>query len=404
MRTSDIRQEFPLLNQQVNGYPLVYLDNAASTQKPESVLSAIGDYYRSLNSNVHRGVHHLSQQATSAFEDTREYVRNFMGASAKEEIIFTRGTTEAVNLLAESFSRGILSPADTVLATVSDHHSNFVPWQQACLRSGAKFDVLPVQANGTISMELLEEKLRQKPRIVVFPHISNVLGIVNPVKQITAMAHAYGALVLVDGAQGIAHCPVNVCDFDCDFYVWSGHKIYGPTGIGVLYGKKALLEQLPPYQFGGEMIEEVEWQQTSFAALPYKFEAGTPAIAEGIALKTALEFVHRVGFDAIGQHEADLVNHAFEGLKDIEGIEIYGEKARHSGVISFNVKGVYHYDIGVILDQMGIAVRTGHHCAQPLMKFLNIPGCVRCSFAIYNTVSEVEYFVESLQKALRMLR
>lgn len=403
MKTSDIRQEFPLLNRQVNSHPLVYLDNAATTQKPESVLSALTDYYRNLNSNVHRGVHYLSQEATSAFEETREYVRAFMGAAAKEEIIFTRGTTEAVNLLAESFSRGLLLPTDTVLATVSEHHSNFVPWQQACLRSGAKFEVMPVQESGTIDLKLFEQKLTQRPKIVVFPHISNVLGIINPVKEMTALAHAYGALVLIDGAQGIAHCPVNVSELDCDFYVWSGHKVYAPTGIGVLYGKQERLEQLPPYQFGGEMIEDVEWHRTTFAPLPFKFEAGTPPIAEGIALKAALEFVHRVGFTAIEQHETELVNHAFEGLSGIKGLEIYGEKNRHSGVISFNVKGAYHYDIGVILDQMGIAVRTGHHCAQPLMKALNIPGCVRCSFALYNTISEIEYFVESLQKALHML-
>ncbi len=403
METSDIRQAFPLLNRQVNGQPLVYLDNAATTQKPESVLSALNDYYRNLNSNVHRGVHYLSQEATAAFEETREYVRIFMGAATKEEIIFTRGTTEAVNLLAESFSRGLLQPGHTVLATVSEHHSNFVPWQQACLRCGTGFEVMPVQENGTIDLKLFEQKLTKRPKLVVFPHISTVLGIINPIKEMTALAHAYGALVLIDGAQGIAHCPVNVTELDCDFYVWSGHKVYGPTGIGVLYGKKERLEQLPPYQFGGEMIDEVEWQQTTFAPLPFKFEAGTPPIAEGIALKAALEFVGNVGFAAIEKHETDLMNHAFEGLKNIKGVEIYGEKAGHSGVISFNVEGAYHYDIGVILDQMGVAVRTGHHCAQPLMKALGIPGCVRCSFAVYNTVKEVEYFLESLQKALHML-
>lgn len=404
MDVQGIRKEFPLLDTKINGNPLVYLDNAATTQKPRVVTDALLDYYRTLNSNIHRGVHHLSQQATDAFEESRECVRRFMNAAKHEEIIFTKGTTEAINLVANGFARAFLKKGERVLVTVSDHHSDFVPWQQACLQSGAEFDIMPVERDGSLDLALLEEKLALKPKLVAFPHISNVLGLENPAQKITAMAHAQGAAVLVDGAQGIAHCRVDVRAIDCDFYCWSAHKIYGSTGIGVLYGKQEWLEKLPPYQFGGEMIEEVDLQQTSFAALPFKFEAGTPPIAEAITLKNAIEFVENIGFDALRKHEARLTSLAIEGLRRIEGMEIYGKEEGHSGVVSFNIEGAYHYDIGVILDQLGIAVRTGHHCAQPLMKHLGIPGCVRASFAVYNTQEEVERLLAGVAKAAAMLR
>lgn len=398
----DIRRQFPLLDRKINGNPLVYLDNAATTQKPRAVTDAMLDYYRNINSNIHRGVHHLSQLATSAFEESRQRVMKFMGAAQHEQIIFTRGTTEAVNLVANGF-RDFLKKGDRVLVTIADHHSNFVPWQQACLRSGATFDIMPVEEDGSFDLELFGRKLSQGPKMVAFPHISNVLGIENPVKEMTAMAHACGAAVLVDGAQGIAHCPVDVADLDCDFYCWSAHKIYGPTGIGVLYGKREWLEKLPPYQFGGEMIEEVGLERTTFAALPFKFEAGTPAIAEGFALKPALDFVQAVGFDNLREHESELTRMALDGLGRIKGLRIYGKDEGHSGVVSFNLDGAYHYDVGVILDQLGIAVRTGHHCAQPLMKHLGVQGCVRASFAAYNTGEEVERLVAGVKKAAEML-
>lgn len=404
MDVQGIRKEFPLLDTKINGNPLVYLDNAATTQKPRVVTDALLDYYRTLNSNIHRGVHHLSQQATDAFEESRECVRRFMNAAKHEEIIFTKGTTEAINLVANGFARAFLKKGERVLVTVADHHSDFVPWQQACLQSGAEFDIMPVERDGSLDLALLEEKLALKPKLVAFPHISNVLGLENPAQKITAMAHAQGAAVLVDGAQGIAHCRVDVRAIDCDFYCWSAHKIYGSTGIGVLYGKQEWLEKLPPYQFGGEMIEEVDLQQTSFAALPFKFEAGTPPIAEAVTLKNTLEFVENIGFDALREHEARLTGLAIEGLRRIEGMEIYGKEEGHSGVVSFNIEGAYHYDIGVILDQLGIAVRTGHHCAQPLMKHLGIPGCVRASFAVYNTQEEVERLLAGVAKAAAMLR
>ena len=404
MDVQSIRKEFPLLDTKINGNPLVYLDNAATTQKPRVVTDALLDYYRTINSNIHRGVHHLSQQATDAFEESRECVRRFMNAAHREEIIFTKGTTEAINLVANGFARRFLKKGDRVLVKVSDHHSNFVTWQQACLQSGAVFDILPVAQDGTLDLALLEEKLALKPKLVAFPHISNVIGLENPAKTITAMAHAQGAAVLVDGAQGIAHCRVDVNDIGCDFYSWSAHKIYGSTGIGVLYGKKEWLDKLPPYQFGGEMIEEVDLQQTSFAALPFKFEAGTPPIAEAVTLKSSLEFVEGIGFEALREHEARLTGLAIDGLHRIDGMEIYGREEGHSGVVSFNIEGAYHYDIGVILDQLGIAVRTGHHCAQPLMKHWGIPGCVRASFAVYNTEEEVERLLAGVRKAAEMLR
>lgn len=404
MDIQSIRQEFPILEQTINGNPLVYFDNAATTQKPRSVTAALLNYYQTINSNIHRGVHHLSQQATSAFEESRECVRLFMGAKEHEDIIFTKGTTEAINLVASGFAQSLLKKGDHVLVSIAEHHSNFVPWQQACLRSGATFDILPVEEDGSFNLDLFAKELEKKPKIVSFAHISNVLGLQNPVKQMIAMAHACGAAVLVDGAQGIAHCPVNVTDLDCDFYCWSAHKIYGSTGIGILYGKREWLERLPAYQFGGEMIEEVGLQQTSFAPIPFKFEAGTPPIAEGISIKSAIAFVQEIGWEYLRQHEQKLTQQAIKGLQEIKNVRIYGKTGmEHSGVISFNIDGAYHYDVGVILDQLGIAVRTGHHCAQPLMKRFGMQGCVRASFAVYNTEEEVERLIDGVRKASQML-
>lgn len=402
--TQKIREEFPILKQKVNGYPLVYFDNAATTQKPLQVIEKINQYYLHINSNIHRGVHHLSQEATAAYEETRNYICSFIHAGSSEQIIFTKGTTEAINLVASGFAHGILEENDSIVVSVAEHHSNFVPWQQACKQRKASFHVFNLHPDGELDLTELESLLEKKPKILAIAHVSNVLGIVNPIKEIINIAHSYGVPVLIDGAQGIAHTNIDVQDLDCDFYCCSAHKAYGPMGIGFLYGKKEWLEKLHPYQYGGEMIEDVSVEDTSFTVLPFKFEAGTPQVAEAIAFKSALEFINRIGYDNIIQHENELCSYAMERMSHIEGLTIYGTASPKAGVISFNIDGVYHYDAGTILDQMGIAVRTGHHCAQPLMKYLNIPGTIRCSFSIYNTTEEVDRFMEALQTAIKMLR
>lgn len=399
-----IREEFPILNQKVNGYPLVYFDNAATTHKPLQVIEKINQYYLHINSNIHRGVHHLSQEATAAYEETRNYIRTFINAESSEQIIFTKGTTEAINLVASGFAHGILQENDSIVVSVAEHHSNFVPWQQACKQCKASFHVFNLHPDGKLNLTELESLLEKKPKILAIAHVSNVLGIVNPIKEIINIAHSHGVPVLIDGAQGIAHTSIDVQDLDCDFYCCSAHKAYGPMGIGFLYGKKEWLEKLHPYQYGGEMIEDVSVEDTSFTVLPFKFEAGTPQVAEAIAFKSALEFINRIGYDNIIQHEKELCGYAMDRMSHIEGLTIYGTAFPKAGVISFNIDGVYHYDAGTILDQMGIAVRTGHHCAQPLMKYLNIPGTIRCSFSIYNTTEEVDRFIEALQTAIKMLR
>lgn len=404
MDICSLRKLFPILPDKVHGRPLVYLDNAATTQKPFPVIEKTDAYYRHYNSNIHRGVHALSQEATNLWEESRSTVARFMGIGDSAQVIFTRGTTESINLVASGFAQSLLHPGDRIAVTVADHHSNFVTWQQACLRSGADFVVIPVCEDGSIDREVLSSELEKGIKLLSIPHISNVLGIVNPIREIVAEAHRKGCLVMIDGAQAIAHTPVDIKDLDCDFYCWSGHKAYGPTGIGVLYGKRERLEELPPYQFGGEMIGEVDIHKSTFAELPFKFEAGTPPIAEAIALGDAVRFIQDLGFEAIAAHEEELTRYTFNRLQEIPGTEIYGGYAHRSGVISFNLKGAYHYDVGVLLDQMGIAVRTGHHCAQPLMKHLGIQGTVRCSFACYNTLEEATFFIESLAKAASMLR
>ncbi|MDE7150335.1 MAG: SufS family cysteine desulfurase [Bacteroidales bacterium] len=399
----NIRADFPILQQEVHGMPLVYLANAATTQNPKAVLEAMCRYYESINSNVHRGVHSLSQQATTAHEAARETVRGFINAAEAEEIVFTRGTTESINLLAQSFGSACIPQGGTVVLSQMEHHANLVPWQEAVVRKGGRLAYIPMTDDFQLDLPVAENLLAQKPALLAVTQVSNALGRVNPIKELIRMAHAYGVPVLVDGAQAVAHMPVDVQDLDCDFYCFSGHKMYAPMGIGVLYGKKALLEQLPPYQFGGEMISEVHWHESRYNRLPFKFEAGTPAVAEAICLAEAIRYIEALGFDAVKAHDRMLLEAATEGLAAIDGLDIYAKEQPKCGVISFNIQGAHHYDVGVILDQMGIAVRTGHHCAQPLMGILGVSGTVRASFAVYNTVEEAEQLAAAVRKAKNML-
>lgn len=398
-----LRADFPILEQSVHGKPLVYLDNAASTQKPRVVIDRVCHYYERFNSNVHRGVHSLSQQATTAFEAARESVRAFINAAETEEIIFTRGTTESINLLARCFSAALLSKGATVVLSQMEHHSNLVPWQEAVAPHGGRLAFIPLTDDWHLDLQTADKLLSQRPALLTIAHISNVLGYISPIKELIRMAHAYDVPVLVDGAQAAGHMPVDVQDLDCDFYAFSGHKMYAPMGIGVLYGKKAWLDKMPPYQFGGEMIEEVDWQSSKYNRSPFKFEAGTPAVAEALGLAEAIRYVDAIGLDAIHMHDSRLVEAATEGLKAIGGVDIYAPDQPKGAVVSFNIQGAHHYDVGVILDQFGVAVRTGHHCAQPLMKRLGISGTVRASFAVYNTTEEVERFLQAVQKAKQML-
>lgn len=399
----NIRTDFPILGQTVHDRPLVYLDNAATTQKPKAVLDAMCRYYEAFNSNVHRGVHSLSQQATTAHEAARETVRGFINAAEVEEIVFTRGTTESINLLAQTFGSALLPQGGTVVLSHMEHHSNLVPWQEAVARKGGRLAYIPMTDELELDLTVAEKLLAQRPALLTIAHVSNVLGRINPIKELIHMAHAYDVPVLVDGAQAVAHLPVDVQELDCEFYCFSGHKMYAPMGIGVLYGKKAWLEKLPPYQFGGEMISEVRLHDSDYNRLPFKFEAGTPAVAETIGLAEAIRYLNHIGYDFIQAHDQALLTAATEGISAIGGIDIYAKNAPKSGVISFNIQGAHHYDVGVILDQMGIAVRTGHHCAQPLMGLLGISGTVRASFAVYNTMEEVEQLVTAIRKAKTML-
>ncbi len=400
-----IRKDFPILDQQVNGQPLVYFDNAATTQKPLAVIRRISDYYLKENSNVHRGVHHLSQVATEAYENARNFVANYINAEDSKEIIFTRGTTESINLLATVMRSWIL-PGDEIVITGMEHHSNLVPWQQLCESSGGKIKlkVLPVNLDGTLDLGFLEKMLTPQVKLLAVTHISNVLGTINPVKEIVELAHKKGVPVLLDGAQGIAHAKVDVQELGVDFYAFSGHKIYGPMGIGVLYGRFTWLKRLPPYQFGGEMIDRVTFKKTTFNELPYKYEAGTPNVVGALSLETALRYVQQTGLEKIFQHEDKLLKYATEKLKEIEGVRIFGQAPNKAAVVSFLIDDIHPYDLGMLLDQMGIAVRTGHHCAEPLMNFYCIPGTVRASFAMYNTLKEVDIFINAVKKAVGMLR
>ena len=396
------RADFPILSRQVNGKPLVYFDNGATTQKPQVVIDAIATYYQEINANIHRGVHTLSQLATDAYEASRTKIQNHINAQFAHEVLFTSGTTHSVNLVANGFA-SILKAGDEVLVSALEHHSNIVPWQMLCEKTGAVLRVIPMNEKGELVMAEYDQLLSNKTKIVTVNHISNALGTINPIKYMIDKAHQFGAAVFIDGAQAVPHLKPNVQELDCDFYAFSGHKICGPTGTGILYGKEAWLNKLPPYQGGGEMIKEVTFEKTTYAELPHKFEAGTPNIAGGIVLGMAVDYMNSVGFDNIQKQELELLNYATEQLLAIEGLKIYGTAEEKTSVISFNVGNIHPYDIGTIVDKLGIAVRTGHHCAQPIMNFFEIPGTIRASFAFYNTKEEIDSMVEAVKKAKMML-
>lgn len=397
-----IRADFPILNQKVNGKPLVYFDNGATSQKPQVVIDAISKYYQEINANIHRGVHTLSQLATDAYEIARGKVQNHINAKHAHEVLFTSGTTFGINLVANGFA-SILKPGDEVIVSHLEHHSNIVPWQMLCEKTGATLKVIPMDENGELIMAEYDKLLSDKTKIVTVNHISNALGIINPIKYMIDKAHEVGSAILIDGAQSVPHLKPDVQALDCDFYAFSGHKMCGPTGTGILYGKEAWLNKLPPYQGGGEMIKEVTFEKTTYAELPHKFEAGTPNIAGGIVLGTAIDYMNEVGFENIQQQELELLAYATERLSEIEGLRIYGNSKNKTSVVSFNIEGIHPYDIGTIIDKLGIAVRTGHHCAQPIMNFFGIPGTIRASFSFYNTKEEIDALVEAVKKAQMML-
>jgi len=402
MSALPVRSQFPILNRRVNNKPLVYFDNAATMQKPKRVIDAISDYYENFNSNIHRGVHTLAGIATAHFEQTRLAVQQFINAEHNEEIIFTRGTTEGINLAASGFV-SLLSPDDEIIISALEHHSNIVPWQMAAQKSGAILKVIPLTETLELDMEAYKKMLSPKTKAVAVNHASNSVGTVNPIREIIKLAHQAGALVLIDGAQGIAHLPVDVQELDCDFYAFSGHKMYGPTGIGILYGKRAVLEKIPPYMGGGEMIKEVTFEKTTYNDLPYKFEAGTPNIADSIALKTAVDFIAEIGKKEIAQYENELLLRVTKALQNLPQVKIIGTAKEKVGIVSFVVNGIHPFDVGQWLDAQGIAVRTGHHCAQPLMTCLKLEGTVRASFALYNTKEEIDFFIENLQHCIKKL-
>ncbi len=397
-----IRDDFPILKRQVNGHPLVYFDNAATSQTPQVVIDAIVDYYSNYNANIHRGVHALSQEATDAYEQARIKIQKHLNAKEAYEIIFTAGTTHAINLVANGF-RSFLKKGDEVLVSALEHHSNIVPWQMLCEVTGARLRVIPMTPKGTLDMDAFAKAVTDKLKLVFVNHVSNALGTINPIKEIIDKAHSVGAAVLIDGAQACPHIKPDLQQLDADFYVLSAHKICGPTGIGILYGKQEWLNKLPPYQGGGEMIDQVSFEKTTYAGLPHKFEAGTPNICGGIATGVGLDYMNAIGFKAIAAYENDLLEYATQKLKTIPGLKIYGTAPEKTAVISFNVGEIHPYDIGTILDKLGIAVRTGHHCTQPIMDYFKIPGTVRASFAFYNTKEEIDIFVAALQRAVMML-
>lgn len=398
LETASIRNDFPILQREVYGKPLVYLDNAATTQKPRCVVDRITEEYYSVNANIHRGVHFLSQQATEAHEAARETVRAFLNARSSAEILFTRGTTEAINLVASSFSRAFVKPSDEVIVSVMEHHANIVPWQL----NGLKIKVIPFNECGELDLEAFSRLFSDRTKLVAVTQMSNVLGVINPVEEIVRIAHQHGIPVLIDGAQAVAHQPIDVQALDADFYAFSGHKVYGPTGIGILYGKAEWLDRLPPYQGGGEMIQNVTFEHTTFNELPYKFEAGTPDYIGSTALAEVLRYIQAIGLTEIAAHEYELLRYATDRLDEIEGMRIFGRTEHKNSVVSFLVGNIHHYDMGMLLDRLGIAVRTGHHCAQPLMHALGIEGTVRASFALYNTKEEVDVLVEGIQRIRKM--
>jgi len=394
---NNIRSNFSILEEKIYNKPLVYFDNAATTQKPHIVINTLDKFYTVKNSNIHRGIYYLSQQATDAYEKAREIIKNFMNAKHEHEIIFTRGTTE-------SFSKAFLNEGDNIIISAMEHHSNLVPWQMACNEKKAKLKVLPFDENGEIDLELLSKLIDFNTKLIAITHVSNTLGTVNPVKKIIEIAHKYNIPVLIDGAQAIAHTKVDVTELDCDFYCFSGHKLYGPTGIGVLYGKEEWLNKLPPYQYGGEMIDRVTFEHTTFNVLPFKFEAGTAHISGALGLASAVNFVQSIGFENIEKHETELLNYATKKSQEIEGMRIYGNAQHKASLITFTIEGLHHFDIGTLLDKFGIAVRTGHFCTQPIMDIFQVSGMVRASFAMYNTKEEIDFFFESLNKVIKMLR
>ena len=399
----EIRLQFPILTQKVNGKKLVYFDNAATSQKPSSVIDAISSYYEKENANIHRGVHSLSQNATNAYEQARKTISTYLNAESESEIIFTKGTTDSINLVASSFG-SMLNEGDEVVISAMEHHSNIVPWQLLEARKNIKLRVIPILKSGELDMSSLDTIFNSKTKLVSIAHISNTLGIINPIKEIISKAHHFGAKVLIDGAQSVQHLPVNLKDLDCDFYAFSGHKVFGPTGIGILYGKKEILNAMPPYQGGGDMIKRVSFEKTTFNEIPFKFEAGTPNIIGGIGLGKAIEFLETLNIEEVQKHEEELLLYAQNKLNEIDGMTIFGNSHQKTSVISFNVGSIHPFDIGTLLDKQGIAVRTGHHCTQPLMEFFNIPGTVRISFSMYNTKEEIDLCISSLKKSIQILQ
>lgn len=397
------REDFPILEQQVNNYPLIYFDNAATTQKPNVVIQSLVDYYSTINSNIHRGIHSLSMLATMQFEEARENVKEFINAAHMYEIIFTKGTTDSINLVASSFAKQFLCEGSEVIITEMEHHSNIVPWQLACEEKKAILKVLPMDLYGNLHVEKLKDLITEKTKIISVTHVSNALGTINPIKEIVEIAHLYNIPVFVDGAQAVSHIPVDVQYLDCDFYAFSGHKMYAPMGIGVLYGKEKWLEKLPPYQGGGEMIEKVTFEKTTYGELPFKFEAGTPNVADVIGLNSAIHYINEIGLREIYDYEHQLLEYATEKLSDIEGLKLVGTADEKSAIISFNLNKIHSYDAGFLLDKYGIALRTGHHCAQPVMDRLGIDGTLRVSFALYNTKDEIDKLVEAILNVRAML-
>ncbi|MDD2411938.1 MAG: cysteine desulfurase [Bacteroidales bacterium] len=398
-----IRKDFPILHQEINKRPLVYFDNAATTQKPSVVTQALADYYNQYNSNIHRGVHYLSNMATDAFENARKYIQLFINAKNAHEIIYTKGTTESINLVAYSFFKRFVKSGDNIIISALEHHSNIVPWQMACENHKAQLRVLPMNENGSLQLEKLNDLMDDKTRLVAINHVSNALGTINPIKEIISIAHSKNVPVLLDGAQAISHIKVDVQELDVEFYCFSGHKVFAPMGIGILYGKESLLNEMPPYQGGGEMIKEVSFEKTTYNELPFKFEAGTPSVGDVIGLHKALEYVQKLGLENIAAYEDELLEYATKRIQEIQDVRIFAKDISKTAVLSFLVGKIHPYDIGVLLDKMGIAVRTGHHCTQPIMDFYKIPGTVRASFAFYNTKQEIDLFIEALKKVCQIL-
>ena len=397
-----IRELFPVLKRKINGQNLIYFDNGATTQKPKSVIDSINKYYQNENSNVHRGVHFLSGLATDKFEDSRKTIKHFIRAEHCHEIIFTKGCTDSINLVANGY-RSLLKRGDEIIISELEHHANIVPWQLCCEFSGAKLNVVPLKDNGELDIVLFESLLNKNTKLVAISHISNTLGTINPIKEIICKSHQVGAKVLIDGAQAASHMSLNMQELDVDLYCFSAHKMYGPTGVGVLYGKEEVLNKLPPYQGGGEMIKDVSFEKTTYASLPHKFEAGTPNISGVIGFKSAVDFINEIGLDNIYKHEKKLLEYATSELLKIDGIKIFGTSNHKSAIISFNIQKIHHYDVGLLLDKMGVAIRTGHHCTQPIMKRFKIPGTVRVSFAVYNTLDEIDVCIQAVKKAKSML-